>query len=81
MEDLVARAKQRVPGHNLSLYECLRASGDSGMLLAAEFKRASPSKGDIRSPSGQEVNLDSQIESYIAGGASVISVLTEGRHF
>eukprot|EP01038_Epipyxis_sp_PR26KG_P013558 gene13558-18195_t len=47
------------------------------MAIAAEFKRASPSKGDIN------VNLDAvtQCLQYAEVGAAVISVLTEFRHF
>ncbi|KAL3917212.1 MAG: hypothetical protein SGILL_004817 [Bacillariaceae sp.] len=47
------------------------------MALAAEFKRASPSKGNIA------VHLDAgeQAEQYAAAGANIISVLTEPRWF
>jgi len=47
------------------------------MALAAEFKRSSPSKGDIN------INIDviEQCKQYAAMGASVISVLTESKYF
>ena len=47
------------------------------MALAAEFKRASPSKGDIA------VHLDAgeQAQKYASAGANIISVLTEPRWF
>jgi len=47
------------------------------MALAAEFKRASPSKGDIA------VHLDAgeQAQKYAAAGANIVSVLTEPRWF
>ena len=47
------------------------------MALAAEFKRASPSKGNIA------VHLDAgeQARSYATAGANVVSVLTEPRWF
>ena len=47
------------------------------MAIAAEFKKASPSKGDINP------NLDpvKQCLEYAEVGASVISVLTEFKHF
>ena len=47
------------------------------MALAAEFKRASPSKGDIA------VHLDAgeQAQKYASAGANIISVLTEPRYF
>ena len=47
------------------------------MTLAAEFKRASPSKGDIAS----HLNAGEQACVYFGAGASVISVLTEERWF
>ncbi len=47
------------------------------MTLAAEFKRASPSKGDIAS----HLNAGNQACVYYGAGASVISVLTEERWF
>lgn len=47
------------------------------MAIAAEFKRASPSKGDIN------INVDivKQCVEYAEAGAAVISVLTEFKHF
>jgi indole-3-glycerol phosphate synthase len=47
------------------------------MCIAAEFKRASPSKGDIN------IGLDcaDQCLLYAEAGAKVVSVLTEFRHF
>jgi len=47
------------------------------MTLAAEFKRASPSKGDIAS----HLHAGEQACVYFSAGASVISVLTEERWF
>ena len=78
VEELLARGSA-YRSANISLYD--RLKGKSEMRLAAEFKRASPSKGDIRTSSGEEVDLGSQVAAYVAGGASVLSVLTEDRHF
>ena len=47
------------------------------MTLAAEFKRASPSKGDI----APHLHAGEQAGVYFGAGASVISVLTEERWF
>ena len=47
------------------------------MALAAEFKRASPSKGDI----APHLNAGEQALTYFRAGASVISILTEERWF
>lgn len=48
------------------------------MALAAEFKRASPSKGDIAS---HPLDAGEQACLYYGAGACAISVLTEGRWF
>ena len=47
------------------------------MALAAEFKRASPSKGDI----APHLNAGEQASLYFKAGATMISVLTEERWF
>lgn len=49
----------------------------SGLVVAAEFKRASPSKGVIAA--GRTV--EEQTRAYCQGGASVLSVLTEPNWF
>jgi indole-3-glycerol phosphate synthase/phosphoribosylanthranilate isomerase len=50
------------------------------MALAAEFKRASPSKGQIAT-SGATNNAGEQARRYATAGACIISVLTEPRWF
>jgi len=47
------------------------------MSLAAEFKRASPSKGDI----APNISAGEQAAKYAEAGASIISVLTENHWF
>ncbi len=73
LDELKARAQRIAPA--LDAYAALRA-GD-GVKVIAEVKRSSPSKGAlaiIADPAGLAAD-------YAAGGASVISVLTERRRF
>lgn len=48
-----------------------------GMSLICEFKRRSPSAGDIASATP----LDRQVKAYEQGGAAALSVLTDETHF
>lgn len=70
LRDLVDRA---APAHDA--LAALRAPG--GVHLIAEVKRSSPSKGSL-APITDPAHLAGE---YAAGGASVISVLTEQRRF
>lgn len=72
LEDLQALAQRREPA--LDVMPVLAAAGVS---VIAEVKRSSPSKGalaDIADPAGLATE-------YEAGGAAVVSVLTERRRF
>jgi indole-3-glycerol phosphate synthase len=85
----VAAAKQRLPlAELLALVEtapprrdyagALRpAPGEASMRVVAEIKRASPSKGALRT----DLDLLGVAAGFIAGGADVISVLTDARFF
>ncbi|MEX0992632.1 MAG: indole-3-glycerol phosphate synthase TrpC [Solirubrobacterales bacterium] len=49
-----------------------------GISLIAEYKRRSPSAGDL--PGGSRP-VEEQVSAYERGGAAAVSVLTEGDHF
>ncbi|MDO4613517.1 MAG: indole-3-glycerol phosphate synthase TrpC [Actinomycetaceae bacterium] len=73
LEDLKERCR-RVPSARDAV-ACLRGSGAASVI--AEVKRASPSKGHLAT-----IAEPAQLaRAYEAGGASVISVLTEERRF
>lgn len=74
-----AQAFVRQHGAPQQLADCLSVAEQSpwGLALAAEFKRASPSKGDINA------DLDAAVQAleYTKVGASILSVLTEPKWF
>ncbi len=55
----------------------MEALGRPGIALICEYKRRSPSAGDI----APGVTLENQVRAYEAGGASALSVLTDETHF
>ncbi|WP_321402243.1 indole-3-glycerol-phosphate synthase [Maridesulfovibrio sp.] len=63
-------------GKRLSFADAIRRD-DSGLKVIAEYKRASPSKGDIN----LGLSAADVAGMYAAGGASAISVLTEEEYF
>lgn len=66
-------------GQPQSLVECIADAETKpwGLALAAEFKRASPSKGDINA----DLNAAEQALEYSKVGACMLSVLTEPKWF
>ncbi|AKT51740.1 indole-3-glycerol phosphate synthase TrpC [Arsenicicoccus sp. oral taxon 190] len=75
LDDLKAQAARRAPARDARAV--LAAGRTAGIRVIAEVKRSSPSKGAlalIADPAGLAAD-------YEAGGASVISVLTEERRF
>jgi len=69
---LMALAMKRPPARGFE--RALRAAGRPAII--AEFKRASPSAGEVA-----DVDLAERARAYEAGGASAISVLTEPTRF
>ena len=51
---------------------------DQGFDLIAELKRRSPAEGELATAS---LSLEDQVRAYVAGGAAVLSVLTEPNQF
>jgi indole-3-glycerol phosphate synthase len=72
LADLEARLGERGEGRPFN-----EALTRPGLSLIAEFKRRSPSLGDI---SADAVVAD-QVRAYERGGAAALSVLTDGAHF
>jgi indole-3-glycerol phosphate synthase len=84
----VTAAQQEIPLNRLRemaearhdvrpFFDALKAPGPSGVNIIAEIKRASPSRGLIR----KDLDPGRLAESYAAGGARAISVLTEKSFF
>ena len=72
LADLQARLGQR--DHDRPVQEALTRPG---MSLICEYKRKSPSAGEI----APGVELPEQVKAYEAGGAAALSVLTDETHF
>jgi len=92
IEQLIAAAREGVEDRRAStpqadLEASLRARGDDrpfsealvrpGLSVIAEFKRRSPSAGEISATA----NVAEQVGAYERGGAAALSVLTDERHF
>jgi indole-3-glycerol phosphate synthase len=69
--------EQLAPGVTQAARPFYDALTRPGIAVIAEFKRRSPSAGELR----ERPDLASIVSAYERGGASALSVLTEGPHF
>jgi indole-3-glycerol phosphate synthase len=74
LEQLIARAPERPPAGRRRFHAALAAPGIG---VIAEFKRRSPSAGELR----ESPNLGEIVRAYEQGGAVAASILTEGPNF
>jgi indole-3-glycerol phosphate synthase len=77
LETLAARIRSDARTSAGSQRPLRHALVQPGMRVIAEFKRRSPSAGTLR----ERADLESVVRAYERGGASALSVLTEGPHF
>jgi indole-3-glycerol phosphate synthase len=92
IEQLISAAKEGVDGRRREVPQAdlesrLSARGEDrpfsealvrpGLSLIAEFKRRSPSAGEISA----DAAIETQVGAYERGGAAALSVLTDERHF
>lgn len=80
VEELQAKARRDFPSPRRDLAKLIaKASEDDQRIIAAEFKRASPSKG-LMAPS-EDFLIEPSVSAYVKAGAHLLSVLTEPKWF
>lgn len=75
--DVERRRRESLPARGDQVRDFLGALRRPGISLIAEHKRRSPSAGPIR----EDLRLEEVVTAYERGGASALSVLTEGPNF
>jgi indole-3-glycerol phosphate synthase len=74
-EALLRAERERIDGGEIRPFR--EALTRPGLSVIAEHKRRSPSAGPIR----EDLTLEEVVTAYERGGATALSVLTEGEHF